>query len=116
MPFLAVHSLLVPWPHVHLLRPVVFQSSRLCCAGECSIPYARRLQSSGNPNFVPSDPSWYSFDHGSIHVIGYSTEIDFSPGSAQYKYKPPTFLNLRGLLLVLLQSLTSAVQWNMFGN
>lgn len=58
------------------------------CAGECSIPYARRLQSAGNPNYVPSSPSWYSFDHGNIHFIGYSTEIDFSPGSAQYKCAP----------------------------
>lgn len=54
-------------------------------AGECSIPYARRLQSVGNPKWVPSDPSWYSFDHGNIHIIGYSTEIDFSPVSDQYK-------------------------------
>ncbi|BDA47385.1 probable inactive purple acid phosphatase 27 [Coccomyxa sp. Obi] len=63
-----------------------YQNQNADSGGECSIPYARRLQSVGNPKWVPSDPSWYSFDHGNIHFIGYSTEIDFSPGSEQYKF------------------------------
>ena len=29
-------------------------------------------------------PSWYSFNHGPIHFLGYTTELDFSPGSPQY--------------------------------
>jgi len=29
---------------------------------------------------------WWSLDEGSVHVVGYSTEHDFSPGSKQYEF------------------------------
>jgi hypothetical protein len=54
-------------------------------AGECSVPYARRTQSLGNPKWAPGAPAWYSFNQGPVHYLQYSTEIDFAPGSAQYK-------------------------------
>lgn len=31
-------------------------------------------------------PQWYSYDHGPVHFLTYSTEFDFAPGSVQYQY------------------------------
>ena len=33
----------------------------------------------------PHEAEWYSYDHGPVHFTTMSTEIDFSPGSAQYQ-------------------------------
>ena len=29
---------------------------------------------------------WYSYDHGPIHFLAYSTERDYAPGSPQYNF------------------------------
>lgn len=50
--------------------------------GECGVPYERRL-------LMPTqgqDQPWYSFRHGPVHFIQYSTEHFFTPGSAQYDW------------------------------
>ena len=50
--------------------------------GECGVPYERRF-----PMPRPSiDDAWYGFDYGSVHVVLMSTEHDFRPQSAQYKF------------------------------
>ena len=50
--------------------------------GECGVPYERRF-----PMPRPSlDDAWYGFDYGSAHVVLMSTEHDFRPQSAQYKF------------------------------
>lgn len=49
------------------------------------------LKRAGAPGpFVGTDiaPLWYSYDHGPIHFLVYSTELDFYPGSPQYKCAP----------------------------
>ena len=50
--------------------------------GECGVPYEKRF-----PMPRPSlDEAWYGFDYGSVHVVLMSTEHDFRPQSAQYKF------------------------------
>ena len=50
--------------------------------GECGVPYEKRF-----PMPRPSmDEAWYGFDYGSVHVVLMSTEHDFQPQSAQYKF------------------------------
>ena len=60
--------------------------------GECGVPFEQRFQMPYNTSMpylgddgVSRNPLWYSFDHGSIHFLGYTTELDFSPGSPQYE-------------------------------
>lgn len=50
--------------------------------GECSIPTIYRFGVPTNGNNV----WWYSFNQGNIHVLMFSTEHDYRPGSAQYKW------------------------------
>lgn len=50
--------------------------------GECSIPTAYRFGVPTNGNNI----WWYSFDQGNIHVIMFSTEHDYRPGSTQYEW------------------------------
>nr|QOL01233.1 putative extracellular protein TR9_041a [Trebouxia lynnae] len=61
--------------------------------GECGVPFEQRFQMPYNTSMpylgddgVSRNPLWYSFDHGSIHFLGYTTELDFSPGSPQYEF------------------------------
>ena len=50
--------------------------------GECGVPYEKRF-----PMPRPSlDEAWYGFDYGSVHFVLMSTEHDFGPQSAQYKF------------------------------
>lgn len=50
--------------------------------GECGVPYEKRF-----PMPRPSlDEAWYGFDYGSVHIVLMSTEHDFQPQSAQYKF------------------------------
>lgn len=50
--------------------------------GECGVPVYHRFRAptSGNGLF------WYSFDHGNVHVVQISSEHDWLPGSAQYRW------------------------------
>jgi len=50
--------------------------------GECGVPFARRfhMPDNGNGNF------WYSYDVGSVHVIAFSTENNFTRGSPQWDW------------------------------
>ncbi|RMZ57116.1 hypothetical protein APUTEX25_002348 [Auxenochlorella protothecoides] len=50
--------------------------------GECGVPYAART---GMPTAGPDRP-WYSFDHGPIHFLQYSTEHAFEEGSPQHAF------------------------------
>ena len=50
--------------------------------GECGVPVAHRFRTPSNGNGV----FWYSFDHGSVHVIQISSEHDLTPGSPQYAW------------------------------
>ena len=59
--------------------------------GECGVPFYERFSQPYNTSNTWVDdqgktrtPSWYSFDHGPIHFVGYTTELDFSPGSPQH--------------------------------
>lgn len=73
--------------------------------GECGVVYLNRFQMPQAPGpqlvrggYLTRDgasgpykgpdivPEWYSYDHGPIHFLVYSTELDFSPGSPQYKF------------------------------
>eukprot|EP01117_Protostelium_nocturnum_P003237 TRINITY_DN14196_c0_g1_i1.p1 TRINITY_DN14196_c0_g1~~TRINITY_DN14196_c0_g1_i1.p1 ORF type:complete len:572 (-),score=157.83 TRINITY_DN14196_c0_g1_i1:70-1785(-) len=49
--------------------------------GECGVPYERRF-------IMPAAPKkpWYSFDYGPVHIVGFSTEVDFLNGSEQLKW------------------------------
>ncbi|CAK0782920.1 hypothetical protein CVIRNUC_006115 [Coccomyxa viridis] len=50
--------------------------------GECGVPYDKRF-----PMPLPGpDKEWYSFDHGPMHFLQFSTEHDFSPGSEQFAW------------------------------
>jgi len=48
--------------------------------GECGVPTFHRYVSPDNGNGV----FWYSFDYGLVHVIQFSSEHDFRPGSRQF--------------------------------
>jgi len=50
--------------------------------GECGIPYEHRFLMPGTDH----ETQWYSFDFGNVHVIMFSTELNFSIGSAQYEF------------------------------
>ena len=50
--------------------------------GECGVPTVSRFHMPENGNRA----WWYSFNYGSIHFTVMSTEHDFTPGSAQYKW------------------------------
>jgi len=50
--------------------------------GECARPVFERFHMPDNGNTV----FWYSFDYGSVHVLHFSTEHDFYPGSEQYEF------------------------------
>ncbi|DBB10212.1 TPA: hypothetical protein ACH3X3_001785 [Trebouxia sp. C0006] len=61
--------------------------------GECGVPFYQRFNMPYNTSMPYLDdqgttrtPSWYSFNHGPIHFLGYTTELDFSPGSPQYLF------------------------------
>jgi hypothetical protein len=34
----------------------------------------------------PAERDYYSFDHGPIHFVQFSTEVNFEPGSDQYAF------------------------------
>ena len=51
-------------------------------AGECGVPMYYRFDMPKNGNSV----FWYSFDHGLVHVIQFSTEHDYTYESEQYKW------------------------------
>ena len=62
----------------------------ICIGGECGIPFYKRYQ-------MPSEylKPWYSFDVGPIHNLVFTTELDYSRGSAQFNFildvsRPPT--------------------------
>ena len=50
--------------------------------GECGIPthYRYRMPT---PDPVEEGKYWYSFNHGPVHYIQYSTELDYGAGSEQ---------------------------------
>ncbi|KAK9824258.1 hypothetical protein WJX72_008984 [[Myrmecia] bisecta] len=63
--------------------------------GECGIPAHKRFQmpfqlpdSRFGRGVKANEPpaSWYSFDHGPVHFLQYSTEVDFSLGSPQHRF------------------------------
>ena len=49
---------------------------------------------------LPLLAAWYSYSVGPVFFVAYSTEVDYSPGSAQYKYET-------SLLLIKLCMLTA---------
>ena len=60
--------------------------------GECGVPYRERFAMPYNASVNWTDgfgrthgAEWYSFDHGPVHFLTYSTEFDFAPGSPQYQ-------------------------------
>ncbi|MEW5311981.1 MAG: hypothetical protein WDW38_003647 [Sanguina aurantia] len=50
--------------------------------GECGVVYQRRFVMPG----TDVKKQWYSFNHGPMHILQYSTEVDFMPGSDQHKF------------------------------
>ncbi|KAF0698960.1 Aste57867_10451 [Aphanomyces stellatus] len=50
--------------------------------GECAVPMFHRFTGPANGHGL----FWYSFDYAMVHVIQLSSEHDFLPGSAQYKW------------------------------
>ena len=50
--------------------------------GECSVPAFYRFQMPNNGNSI----YWYSFDHGLVHTIQFSTEHNFTYQSPQYNW------------------------------
>ncbi|KAK9804531.1 hypothetical protein WJX73_005386 [Symbiochloris irregularis] len=64
--------------------------------GECGIPYFARFDMPYNTTQQwtnqwerpgpSSGAAWYSYDHGPIHFVTYSTEYDFNAGSPQYEF------------------------------
>lgn len=61
--------------------------------GECGVPYFHRFDMpynlsqtyTGQYGRGPFTPAWYSYDHGPVHFLTYSTEYDFDAGSPQYE-------------------------------
>ena len=108
----AIPSTNIPFQKVNVIwigSPIdlTFTLSTLLSGGECGVVYNQRftlpkapgpqkvaggyLKRAGAPGpFVGTDmaPLWYSYDHGPIHFLVYSTELDFYPGSPQYKCAP----------------------------
>ncbi|CAL8470701.1 g10243 [Coccomyxa elongata] len=50
--------------------------------GECGVAYGKRFPMP----LQGKDKEWYSFDHGPIHFLQFSTEHDFAPGSEQFAW------------------------------
>ena len=57
--------------------------------GECGVPthYRYRMPT---PDPVEEAKYWYSFDHGPVHYIAYSTELHYAAGSEQNTCALPT--------------------------
>lgn len=50
--------------------------------GECGVAHERRFLMPS----IAQDAPWFSFDHGPIHFVHYSTEHAFQPGSPQHDF------------------------------
>mmetsp|Transcript_8197 Transcript_8197/g.12429 ORF Transcript_8197/g.12429 Transcript_8197/m.12429 type:complete len:615 (-) Transcript_8197:57-1901(-) len=54
--------------------------------GECGVSHMYRFPMPGPASEPQKDSPWYGFDFGPIHFTVMSTEHDFRPGSAQYRF------------------------------
>ena len=63
------------------------------------------------PDPVEEAKYWYSFDHGPVHYIAYSTELDYAAGSEQNTCALPTdHLTPASCILSLQPEASSIVQ------
>ncbi len=74
--------------------PDYFMSVKSCPVQDAQNGASSALQTQGccyrkNPKSLPLRAAWYSYSVGPVFFVAYSTEIDYSPGSAQYQYVPP---------------------------